>query len=385
MKNQQLKVLLFGEFNRAQWNIKLGLEALGHRCIVVSHRDGFKKVDVDIELIDPFRSTLQKKLRILIYKLFRIDISAISIKKQIRAKRSELSGFNVVQFVNEAPFDFDRRYQKQIFDWISQWNNRVFLLSAGLDYPSVKYAFDKKFRYSVLTPYFEHRGSPSDFSPALSYLSEEHIELHHHIFKTIEGVISNDLDYHLPLLDYPKYLGMIPHAINLSKLTYKEPLIDDKIIIFHGINTFNYYKKGNDIFDAALKIISDKYADKIDVVIAKNLPYKEYIKRFDKAHILLDQVYAYDQGFNALEAMAKGKVVFTGAEKEWLDYYDLKEDKVAINALPDAEQIAYKLEWLINNPEKIKDISLRGRKFVEQYHNHLDCAKQYLQLWQKND
>ena len=32
------------------------------------------------------------------------------------------------------------------------------------------------------------------------------------------------------------------------------------------------------------------------------------------------------EGFNALEAMAKGKVVFTGAEKEWLDYHNLKED-----------------------------------------------------------
>ena len=29
---------------------------------------------------------------------------------------------------------------------------------------------------------------------------------------------------------------------------------------------------------------------------------------------------------NALEAMAKGKVVFTGAEQEWLNHYDLKED-----------------------------------------------------------
>jgi len=36
-------------------------------------------------------------------------------------------------------------------------------------------------------------------------------------------------------------------------------------------------------------------------------------------------VYAYDQGFNALEAMAKGKVVFTGAEKEWLELYNLEE------------------------------------------------------------
>jgi glycosyltransferase involved in cell wall biosynthesis len=283
--------------------------------------------------------------------------------------------------VNEAPFDFHRKHQKQIFNWISHWNKYTFLLSAGLDYPSVKYAYDKKFRYSVLTPYFENKGSKSDFSPALSYLSDEHLDLHKHIFNTIKGVISNDLDYHLPLIGFDKYLGMVPHAINVFDLEYQTPVIHDKIIIFHGINTFNYYKKGNDIFDEALSIISKKYTEKVEIVIAKNLPYKDYIKSFDRAHILLDQVYAYDQGFNALEAMAKGKLVFTGAEQEWLDYYNLKEDEVAINALPDALQIANKLEWLINNPKKIKDISLKGRQFVEQYHNHIDCAKQYLNIW----
>ena len=141
-------------------------------------------------------------------------------------------------------------------------------------------------------------------------------------------------------------------------------------------------KKGNDLFDASLDIISKKYADKVEIIIAKNLPYKEYIKSFDSAHILLDQVYAFDQGFNALEAMAKGKVVFTGAEKEWLEYYNLREDTVAINALPDATSIANKLEWLILNPQKITEISEGGRQFVETYHNHINCAKDYIALWQ---
>jgi len=174
---------------------------------------------------------------------------------------------------------------------------------------------------------------------------------------------------------------MIPHAINLNQLNFTKPNIEDKIVIFHGINTFNYYKKGNDIFEAALNLISKKYADKIEIITSKNLPYKDYITSFDKAHILLDQVYAYDQGFNALEGMAKGKVVFTGAEKEWLDYFKLDKDTIAINALPDAKAIASKLEWLITNPEKITEIALNARQFVEEHHNHFECAKHYVELW----
>ncbi|RCW92086.1 glycosyltransferase [Winogradskyella arenosi] len=378
-----MKVLLFGEFNRAQWNIKQGLEALGHEAILVSTRDGFKKVDVDVEIVNPYTSFYRKKFRNLINRLFHIDLTAVSIKRQIKSKKHLLSDYDLVQFINEAPFDFKRSDQLDIFNWLKAWNKNVFLLSAGLDYPSVRYAYDKKFRYSILTPYFENKGSKKDFSPALSYLTEGHISLHHEIFKSIKGVISNDLDYHIPLIGHTKYLGMIPHAINLSLLQYQPPKIEDKIVIFHGINTFNYYKKGNDIFDAALKIITEKYPDKVEVIVAKNLPYKDYIRSFDKAHILLDQVYAYDQGFNALEAMAKGKVVFTGAEQEWLDYFNIEEDTVAINALPDAEDIAQKLEWLIQHPEKITEISKQSRAFVARHHDHISCAKAYLKTWQE--
>jgi hypothetical protein len=378
-----MKVLLVGEYNKAQLNIKKGLEILGHEALVVGTTDGFKKVDVDIKIKDYFTSYILKKTRVLLYLVFKIDLLAISVKQQLKAKKKQLSNYDVVQLVNEAPFNFERKSHHHIFNWLKKWNNCPFyLLSCGLDYPSVSYAFDKKFRYSILTPYFENKGSKKDFSPALSYLTPEHLKLHEIIFNKIEGVISNDLDYHIPLLKHPKYLGMIPHAIDLSALPFKTPIIKDKIIIFHGINTYNYYKKGNDIFEEALKIVSKEYASRIEIIIAKNLPYKDYIKSFDKAHILLDQVYAYDQGFNALEAMAKGKVVFTGAEQEWLNYYNIEEDTIAINALPDAEKIAKKLEWLITNPKKINDIAINARQFVERHHNHIECAKNYILLWQ---
>jgi glycosyltransferase involved in cell wall biosynthesis len=105
---------------------------------------------------------------------------------------------------------------------------------------------------------------------------------------------------------------------------------------------------------------------------------------YDNCHIFLDQVYAYDQGYNALEAMANGKVVFTGAEQEWLEYYNLKEDTVAINALPDSNKIVEKLEWLIFNPKKIIEISKNARVFIEKEHHYKMIARQYLDTWKTN-
>ena len=380
-----MKIILIGEYNRTHRNIKKGLESLGHQATVIAITDGFKKVDVDIEIKDYYTSFLLKKLRVFLFKFLNIDLLGLSVKHQIKSKKEHLYNSDIVQYINEAPFFIDTKNHLKIFKWIASLNRgKTFLLSCGLDYPSVSFAKNKKFRYSILTPYFEGKIDKKDHSLGFSYLTREHLKLHNYIYNSIKGVISNDLDYYIPLQNHIKHLGMIPHAIDLGELVYQKPIIEKKIIIFHGINTYNYYKKGNDIFEKALNIIKKHYSDKIEIVTTKNLPYKEYIKRFDKAHILLDQVYAYDQGYNALEAMAKGKVVFTGAEKEWLEYYNLKENTIVINAVPNAESIAKKIEWLILNPNNIIEISKNARKFVEQHHNHIKCAKAYLKKWTKD-
>ncbi|WP_178987739.1 glycosyltransferase [Winogradskyella schleiferi] len=376
-----MKVLLVGEYNRSHRYLKEGLLSLGHDAVVVGLDDGFKKINVDIEISQKFRLGLLKKVRSLLIKLFNVDLHFLQVKKQLLKNKKQLSSYDVVQFINESSFLCLPEDEKKIFDLLSRWNSKIFLLSCGTDYPSVKFAMEKKFRYSILTPYFEGRVKPADFSLGLKYLTPGFVKLHHHIYDNSVGVISSDLDYYLPLTGHKKHLGMIPHVINVDSITYMEPVIKDKIIIFHGINRSNYYKKGNDIFEAALDLIKTKYENKITIIQVENLPYKDYITTFDTAHILLDQVYAYDQGYNALEAMAKGKVVFTGAEQEWLDYYQLEEDTVAINALPNAKQIASELEWLIENPEKIIEISKNARQFVETHHNHITNAKLFLKKW----
>lgn len=376
-----MRILLVGEYNRSHFFLKKGLEELGHEVTVIGLNDGFKNVSTDIQLNHNYTFGVKKKLKVLIHSLFKIDLHSISIKKQLVKHKRELKGFDIVQFINESPFLCTPKVEQEIFDLIKQWNSKVYLLSCGTDYISIKYAFDKKPKYSLLTPYFEGKGSENNYKAPLKYLQEDFKKLHLHIYKNIEGVIASDLDYHLPLKNHPKYLGLALNPVKIdSPIPFKR--IKDKIVIFHGINLNNYYKKGNDIFEKALEIIQKKHSDKIDVITVKSLPYNEYIKSYDSAHILLDQVYSYDQGFNALEAMAKGKVVFTGAENEWLEFHNLKENTVAINAVPDPQKIANKLEWLILNPQEIIKISNRAQEYVKENHNYIKSAQTYLDLWQ---
>ena len=377
-----MKILLIGEYSRLHNSLKEGLQELGHDVLLIGSSDGFKNLDVDIN-VGPkfFNSKFFKPISKFIYKISGINLIAIENAFIFNKNISKLFGFDIVQLYNESFVKTSPKLEIWLLKKILKSNKKVFLLSCGIDYVSIKYANDKKFRYSILTPLQENKALKDHYKFILKKLSQDNIKLHNFLFQSVNGVIASDLDYHIPHLGHNNYLGMIPNPINIKQIRFIPLNINDKIVIFHGINTSSYIRKGNIFFDKAIEIVKKKYANRVIIIKTEDLPYQQYIKFYDSCHILLDQVYAYDQGYNALEAMAKGKVVFTGAEKEWLSYYNLKEDTVAINALPNANLIAEKLEWLIQNPKKIIEISKNARAFIEKEHNYIKIAKKYLDIW----
>lgn len=383
MASVKKKILLIGEYSRLHNSLKEGLTALGHEVTLVSTGDDFKQFPSDILLQKKFSRGWKKKLKVGIFQLTGRDITSELVKRQFMSHKDRLSGYDVVQLINESPFSIAAKCEMEIASFLAARNDKLFLLSCGADYSSIRFAFDKKIRYSILNPLFEGKVSVKDFAPALKYLEPDFQKLHLFLYKKINGIIASDMDYHLPLVGDKKYCGLLPNPINTDKLTYIPPEIGGPIKIFHGINRANYYKKGSDYFEAALEIIRRKHRGRVDIITAENVPYKEYIQLYDAAHILLDQVYSFDQGYNALEAMAKGKVVFTGAEKEFLEFYNLQEDEVCINARDQVDDLVSKLEFLILNPDHISRISRNARAFIEREHNYRKIAARYLEVWER--
>lgn len=380
-----MKILLIGEFSRLHNSLKEGLISLGHEVTLAGTSDGFKNFPVDLDYGVKFLSKpIFKPLVKVTHKFFGFDLFALEHYCRFKSFLPDLKNFDVVQIINENSIKTTPTLEKKLLHSIFSNNRKVFLLSCGTDYISVKYAHDQKFKYSILTPYFEKPELKNYYQFILKKISKKQYQLHQFIYNHITGVIASDMDYHLPLLGHPKYLGMIPNPINSQTIKKTELDVSHKIIIFHGVNRSNYFKKGNDIFENALELLREKYASEIEIIQTEDVPYQKYIESYNKAHIILDQVYAYDQGYNALEAMAKGKVVFTGAEEEWLNYYQLEEDAVAINALPDSQLIFKKLEWLVTHPDKILEISKNARNFIVSHHDYKKIAQNYVAIWNSN-
>ena len=378
-----MKILLLGEYSNLHNSLKQALINMGHEVLLVCNADGFKKYETDILIKSHLEDFLLFKLIARLFvRIFKINIFEIEI--YLRAKKivNKLQGFDVVQLINENSFKTSPLLEIKLLKQIFKNNNKVFLLSCGVDSVSVKYAMSKKLKYSILTPLFENARLKKKYKPILKYERENYLALGKFVQEHVNGIISSDLDYHIPYFNKKKYLGMIPNPINIQKIKYYGINKSKKLSILHAINSRNKIKKGNKFFEEALEIIDKKFKSKINIITTYNLTYKEHLENLKKCDILLDMVYAYDQGYNALEAMAMGKIVFTGAEEEWLKLYNIKEDTAVINAVPNTIRIIEKLVWLIENPKMLKSISANARKFIEKNHDFEKIAIKYIKTWE---
>ncbi|MDN3676608.1 glycosyltransferase [Flavobacterium paronense] len=379
-----MKILLIGEYSRLHNSLKEGLQKLGHDVTILGFKDGFKNYPVDFPLEKKWDSGFLKKIKLALLVFTGFDITSNLTYRQFWKNKNHFNHFDIVQLINENSFFCDYTHEKKILDFLFKHNKKVFLLSAGDDYPYVKYNFEHPENPSIIQPYLAGKIADKDFSNVLKFRTKPFEKLHHYIYENIQGVIATDLDYHITMQNHLKYLGLIPSPMNLDKFPKSELEIIDKIVIFHGINRESYFKKGNDYFKKALEIIKQKYGAKVEILTSENLPYDKFINLYDRAHILLDQLYGHDQGSNGLEGMAKGKVVFTNASKLFEKHYNLSE-KVAINGLPDVDYLVNELSLLIDNPAEIIAIGKRARAFIEKEHDYIKIAEKFVAIWQKTN
>jgi glycosyltransferase involved in cell wall biosynthesis len=379
-----MRILLIGEYSLLHNSLKEGLVQLGHEVILAANSDGFKNYPVDLDFEAKWsKFKLINIVRQIIYRLFKYDFATVEYGIRFYFLLPKFKNFDVIQFVNEAPIKTTKKLELFLIKKIFESNKRVFVLSCGADYLNMKFDIENKNKKSILQPFFLNPKLTKEFDPLFEYLKESHKKVHDLVLDKCIGIIATDFDYVTAVNKSSKYSGFIPYPINHTKLMFQQSNIENKIVIFLGINEWSYNQKGIPYFEKALEIIKTKYENRVEIIITKTVPYPVYIDSYNKAHILLDQTFSCDQGYNALEAMAKGKVVFTGAEKEFVQHYNLSE-RVAVNALPNVDYLVNELSFLIENPEEIIAIGKRARAFVEKEHDYIKIANQYLETWNKD-
>jgi glycosyltransferase involved in cell wall biosynthesis len=377
-----MKILLVGEFSRLHNSLKEGLTILKHDVSIIGTGDNFKEFPVDFSIKPQIilSSTLLKFINKVFFKLFKSDLQLLEKGIRFYFLLPKLKNYDFVQLINSNAIETYPFASRFLLDKLFQQNQKISLLICGEDTPIIEYLLKKEMKYSILNPLFEDLKLKKSYNYSLKYVQPNYRKTFDFIKEKSSSIITSDIDYKIPMEKMGYDSQFIPNPINTDKITFEPLKIDDKIIIFLGINESSSVKKGSDFFEKALEVVIQKYPTQVETIVTRSIPYKQYIEAYDKAHILLDQIYSYDQGYNALEAMAKGKVVFTGAENEFTKHYNLTE-RVAINALPDVDSLVNELSFLIENPDEIIAIGKRARAFVEKEHHYTKIAKKYLTVW----
>lgn len=374
-----MRILLVGEYSRLHNSLKEGLEILQHDVTIIATGDSFKQFPVDYSIFPKYflKNRFLVFINKVVFRLFKLDLQLAEKGIRFWFFLPKLKNYDVVQLINSNAIETYPFFSKYVLKKLFNQNKKSFLLVCGEDTPIITFLLKNTLKYSILTPLLQNKSLTSYYRFSLKYTKKNYRDLYDFIQTKVSETVVSDLDYKIPMPEKT----LIPNPVNTAKISFEPLSILQKVVIFLGKNNTSAIKKGTGYFEEALKIIKEKYTTKVEIICVENLPYDEYITSYNKAQILLDQVYGYDQGYNALEAMAKGKVVFTGAESEFMSYYNLTE-RVCVNALPDVDYLVKEISFLIENPNEIVAMGKRARAFIEQEHDYVKIAERYLAVWE---
>lgn len=376
-----MKILLVGEFSGVHMTLAQTLKENGHDVISVSDGDSYKNFSRDITI----KSTKRKGIIAALCRMF-LDMSGMKglfTYWKYRKIINTLTGFDVVQMINTVPLDcFGSVASFLLVRRLKTHNKKFFLCALGDDYRWVKACLERKYKYSALSNLTLKTSYKYVYSLKYVY-GLFYKQLHMYIEKKCDAIIPGLIDYEIAYEGVHKLTPIVPLPLPtriINEIYNDEILSADnerkKVNIFHGWQVGKELKKGNYLFDEAVKRIQkSKWADKIEYEVIKSIPFNDYIAKVKNADIFLDQTYSYDRGMNAIFGMAYSSVVFSGFQQEC-------DSKIGVAALPDIDYIERKLLELIEDPDLIKKIKDNSRSYALEKHDPEKVMRQYLYLWE---
>ena len=186
------------------------------------------------------------------------------------------------------------------------------------------------------------------------------------LLKHVSGIIIHDYELipHIP--DKGKPIYIVPLRVNISEIAPHYPdAVIKKPVIVHSPSKRS--TKGTEGILEKLKEVKGDY----ELILVENKPHEEAMEIYKNADIVIDQISLGTYGVFSIEAMAMGKPVITYISPEIRERFpeELPVISSDFDGLPDA------VDRLIADPQLRHDIGVRGREYVERYHDHVKVTK----------
>lgn len=366
-----MRILLIGEYSNTHWTLAEGLRSLGHEVCVVSNGDFWKNYRRDISLT---RNTC--KASGLAYLL-----KTIALLPKFRK-------YDIVQLINPMFLELKAERIAPIYHYLRKHNKKIFLCAYGMDAYWVDVCTKKPylFRYSDFN--IGEKAIINDYTTeqAADWQETPKARLNKEIADECNGIIAGMYEYHTAYRDtHSDKLTYIPFPIEADKQkNIQFYSTDRKVRFFIGIQKSRSIYKGTDIMLRALERIQQERPEECEILKAENVPFEEYSRMVNDCDVLLDQLYGYSPGMNALLAMSKGKIVVGGAEEECYQILGEENLRPMVNVTPDEEDVYNKLKWLVDNKEQIARMQRECIELIEKYHTPRKVAERFIEFWKSH-
>ncbi len=361
-----MKILLMGEYSNVHATLAEGLRKLGHQVTVLSNGDFWKDYPRDIDMVRK-----PGKLGGICYLI------------KLSTKLSKLCGYDIVQLINPMFLELKAERIFPIYRYLRRHNKKIILGGFGMDYYWVSVCCqDKPLRYSDFNIGDTLRTNTDAQREKKDWLGTAKEHLNRMIAEDCDGIVTGLYEYWACYqLRFPQKTVFIPFPIKPYLSTSNNN--ERKLKLFIGINKSRSEYKGTDIMLRAAQAIVEKYPDKVELRIAENVPFAQYVEMMNGSDAILDQLYSYTPSMNPLEAMARGIVCIGGGEPE--NYKIIHEDRLRpiINVKPNYDSVYHELEELVNHPEQIALLKEQSVEYVSKHHDYIKVAKEYEAYYRK--
>ncbi len=370
-----MRILLLGEYSNVHNTLAQGLRKLGHEVTVASNGDFWRGYSRDINL------AREGGL-----------VGTLSFACRLLPALWRMRGYDIVQLINPVFLELKAERLYWVFDYLKRHNGRVVLLAAGDDYyyPEL-HTRRKVMRYSDFYIGDEEHCCDYVRTQTREWLYGEKGRLTRYVAKHCDAIVACAYEYWLPYSlsedtspngeRLRSKLVSIPFAYAVPDLTVRK--VEGRVRVFIGISRERAEMKGTDIMLQVAKDLLGRYPDRMELLVANGVSFDEYSRMMDSADVLLDQIYSYGPGMNALLAMSKGIVAVSGAEPEHYEQLGEYQVRPIVNVYPSYGDVYEKLERLILNPELVNRLKLESREYVARNHEYVMVSRRYEELYGK--
>ncbi len=174
--------------------------------------------------------------------------------------------------------------------------------------------------------------------------------------------------------DYYSNIYLIPQCVDLENLKVQNNK-NNKLLIVHAPT--NREIKGTEYILKAINDLQLKYD--FDFKLIEKMSHEEAMLTYKRADIVIDQLRIGTYGLVSIENMALGKPVISYINEYMLEKYPIELPIITSGV----ENIKEKIEYLIKNQDILPDIGLKGRRYVEKYHDINKVNLDILEIYKK--